>query len=276
MDKIVKQEIENEDEELFMAHITIKSEPGTSEVLVKQEAGNEDEESFMSRITIKNEPGTSEVKQEAGNEEESFKSYIAIKNEPRTSEDLVKQDNDCTNARNQSHRENTMINKYMYTNSSVLVAKEIPLKTEYAEDGHHDGAKLSPKPPPTDFISWAVRTEDYVKKDMFECTKLINNGENKDIVLHSTDTVKKDIGVSKTGLDAVSEAVKVETHLNGNTTTRNPICELNIAREQNVLTEKVTSEFPEDHGQETMVKPVKDKSLTQIASKAQKLNLKGN
>ena len=47
MDHIVKQEAGNEVEESFIGRITIKNEPGTSEVLVKDEPGNEDEESFI-------------------------------------------------------------------------------------------------------------------------------------------------------------------------------------------------------------------------------------
>ena len=259
MDKIVKQEAGNEDEESFMNHITIKNEPGTSEVLVKQEAGNEDEESFKNRITIKNNPGISEVfvKQEVGNEvEESLMSRISIKNEPGTPK-VLKQEKDLTNARTQSHRDDNLINKY--TNSTVLVAKEIPLKTECTEDDHHDGYILLPKPPQTDFISYSVPTEDYFKKEIFEHSEFVNHGENKDIVLHSTDTVQKYSEISKTGL-ADSDAVKVETHSNSNTKTRDPICELKITRVQTVLPEGVTSGFIKDPEQGIIAKPVKDNS----------------
>ena len=129
MDRIVKQELGNKDEESFMSHITIKNEPGTSEILLKQEAGNKDEELFMGRITIKNEPGTSEVlvKQEAGNDdEETFMDHITIKNEPDTSEVLIKQEEDITNAHTKSHSDKNLIKEY--TNSPVSVAKEIPIK----------------------------------------------------------------------------------------------------------------------------------------------------
>ena len=245
MDKIVKQEAGNKDEESFNSHIAITNEPGASEVLVKQEAGNEDEESFMSRITIKNEPGTSEV--------------------------VVKQEEDLPNSPTESYSDDQLISEH--TNSSVPVAKEIPLKMEYAENDHHDGAILITKPPQTNFIICSG-TEDHLKEDILEHRELIDSGENEGIVLHSSDAVQNYVDISKTGLIAVSDAIKVETHINTYTKTRDTMCELKITRMQTVLPEEVASEFMEDPGQKIIVKPVKDKSLTQMASKEQKVDPK--
>ena len=239
-------EARNEDEESFISRISIKNEPHTSEVLAKQETGNEDEESFMSRITIKNEPNTSEV--------------------------LVKQEEKLTNARTQSLRDDNLIIEN--TNSSVPVAKEIPFKTEYAEDDNHHGALLLPTPPETNFIRCSIPTEERLKKDILEHSELVNKRENEHIDLHRTDAVQKYSDISKIGLGTVSDTVKVETHLHTNTKTRDPIYELNITRVHSVLPDEVTSEYVEDLGQGITINPVKDNSLTQMTSKVQNLNPK--
>ena len=133
---------------------------------------------------------------------------------------------------------------------------------------------MLPTPTLTGFIRSSVSTEDHLTSIILEHSELVNNGENEDIDMHSTDPVQKDSDISKTGLGTVSDAVKIETHLDTNINTRDPICELKFARVQTVLPAEVTSEFMKDPGQGIMIKPVKDNSLTPMASKAQNINPK--
>ena len=119
---------------------------------------------------------------------------------------------------------------------------------------------------------WTENIEANLKGDIAEQNKLVNNGENKGIDLHSTYTAQKYTDISKTGSCGICGSEKIKRHQHNNTRT-DPIRKLNITRVRTVPSEEVTSEFMQDSGQDIMVRPVRDSSL-QMASKAQRLNPK--
>ena len=220
------------------------------DTIVKQDAQVESEESFMSSITIKHEPGTIEV--------------------------LVEQEKEVASESINSRREDRLIHED--TDSSTLVAKEqILLKTDHAVDDCHDEITTWVKSPwTTGFISCSSSTKNIEinYKDISDHSDLFDCGENKGIVLHSTDTAQKYGDVSKTGLRIVGDAVKAEKHQNTITKERDPICKLNITRVRTVPSEEETTDFIQDPQQDTIVKLVTNKSLTHMGSRAQKSNPK--